>query len=285
VHAQAFTGRLSQSAYSPMPADSALRTGLGAAGVVSFDAAPGLELGAGRFIHEPWQGSGHALSRITIPFRRLYNSQITPVPQNGLASVWGRWVFVPAGLEVYGEYMRNDAASDSRDLVQEPDHDAGFTLGGRRAWAAPDGSVRAVRFEWLDDRITHLARVRPQVRPYQHGSLRQGHTNDGLVLGSAGGQGGDSFTLGYDRYARDGRWTFEAARRVVQTSLGEAAPLGAWDVLYYARVERLRFGRRQDLVLGAALMPELNRNFGRDALNLRLDAGLRFGRPPGAGGR
>ncbi len=276
VHARLLAGLLSQTAYSPMPADSAYRTASGGAAVLTLDAVPGLELGGSRFFHEPWSGASNAVSRLKAPFERFFGSSFLPGAQNQLASVFGRWAFAPSGLEVWGEYMRNDAAADSRDLLQEPDHDSGFTVGSRKAWTNADGAIGAVRVEWLDDRITHLARVRAQVRPYQHNELRQGHTQLGQVLGSAGGQGGSSVTLGYDRYVRDGRWTFEGARRVVQTSLGESAPAGAWDVLYYARVERLRFGRRRDLVLGASAMPELNRNFGRDAFNLRLDAGYRF---------
>ena len=276
VHARLLAGRLSQSDYSPMPADSAYRTAAGGAAVVTLDAVPGLEFGGTRFFHEPWSGASHALSRLSAPFEQFFGSSYLPGAQNQLLSLFARWAFAPAGLEAWGEFQRNDAAFDFRDITAEPDHDTGFTVGTRKAWTAANGSIGAVRVEWLDDRITHLDRVRAQVRPYQHSQLRQGHTNDGQVLGSAGGQGGSSVTLGYDRYVRDGRWTFEGARRVVQTSLTESAPTGAWDVLYYARVERLRFGRRRDLLLGASVMPELNRNFGGDALNLRLDAGYRF---------
>lgn len=276
IHARLLAGRLSQTAYSPMPADSADRTAAGGAAVITVNGVPGLELGATRFFHEPWSGVSHAVSRLRAPFEALYGSSYAPGAQNQLLSVFGRWAFAPSGLEVWGEYMRNDAAADSRDALLEPDHDAGFTVGTRKAWARADGSLAAFRVEWLDDRITHLERVRLQVRPYQHNQLRQGHTNLGQVLGSAGGQGGSSLTLGYDRYVRDGRWTFEGARRVVQTSLAEGAPASSWDVLYYARVERLRFGARRDLFLGASAMPELNRNFAGDAFNLRLDAGYRF---------
>ncbi|GJG88465.1 hypothetical protein tb265_36460 [Gemmatimonadetes bacterium T265] len=276
VHARLLAGRLAQSAYSPMPADSAYRTASGAAAALTLDAVPGLELGGTRFYHEPWTGASHALSRITAPLGGFFGSEVANVAQNQISSLFARWAFAPSGLEVWGEYMRNDAAADVRDLEQEPDQNSGFTVGLRKARTNADGSIGAFRVEWLDDRITHLERVRGQVRPYEHTQLRQGHTQLGQVLGSDGGQGGSSVTLGYDRYVRDGRWTFEGARRVVQTSLGESAPEAAWDVLYYLRVERLRFGRRRDLMLGASAMPELNRNFGRDAFNLRLDAGFRF---------
>ncbi len=276
IHAQLIAGKLSQSAYSPMPADSADRTATGGVVVFSPAGAAGLELGATRFIHTPWSGTSHALSRITAGIASGVHASDQTNSQNQLASVFGRWVFAPARFEVWGEYMRNDAVANSRDLAVEPDHDVGFTVGARRVWTRADGGLGALRVEWLNDAITHLDRVRDQVRPYQHTQLRQGHTELGQVLGSEGGQGGSSVTLGYDRYARDGRWTFEAARRVVQSSLVEAAPVSSYDVLLWLRAERLRFGKRHDLFYGAAVAPELNRNFGSDAFNLRLDAGYRF---------
>ncbi len=276
LHFRLEAGRLAQSAYSPMPADSAYRSAAGGTAVLTINGVPGLEIGGSRFFHDRWDGASSALSRIKEPLGQFFGSSYTVQNSNQLASVFGRWVLAPAHVEVWGEYMRNDAAANSRDLVVEPDHDAGFTVGTRRVWQRRDGAIAALRVEWLNDQITHLDRVRVQVRPYQHFPIRQGHTEVGQVLGSAGAQGGSSTTIGYDRYLRDGRWTVEAARRVVQSSLAEGSPERQWDVLYYMRAERLRFGKHADLFTGVSLMPELNRNFGGDVVNLRLDAGYRF---------
>lgn len=288
VHAVLQTGRLSQSAYSPMPPDSSYRTGIGFAAVATVRGVPGLEFGATRFFHEYWDGTSHALSRLGAPFGGFFGfSGGTLLAQNQLTSVFARWVVAPAQLEVYGEYMRNDGNLDLRDLAGEPDHDAGYTLGLRRAWKRGGNTLAAVRIEALNTRITHLNRVRPQSRPYEHVPIRQGHTELGQVLGSEAGQGGEAQTLGYDVYRPDGRWTFELARRVVQSvpSVAEGAPVDRWDVRYLGRVERLRFGRSADLFLGAGPVVELNRNFGGDVYGVRLDAGWRFGRLPGAGRR
>jgi hypothetical protein len=282
VHARIQAGRLGQSRYSTVPADSARRLATAVAAVVTVRGVPGLELGGSRFFHGPYPANnafGPQVRRLTQTFFVVGGDAPDRVQQNQLASVWGRWAF--AGGEVWGEYMRNDAASDARDYWQEPDHNSGFALGGRRVWGGP-ARLSAVRFETLNTRITAINRLRQQTRPYQHGTTRQGHTERGEVLGSASGQGGLATTLGYDRYDGGGRWTAEAARRVVQSSLGEDAPTDRWDVLNYVRVERLRFGRQYDLVVGVAGVAELNRNFGRDAYQLRLDAGLRFGRVPDA---
>lgn len=282
VHAVLQTGRLSQSAYSTMPADSAYRTGVGLAAVATVRGVPGLEVGAARFLHEAWEGAGHALSRAGAPFQGFFGtSGGTAGAQNQITSVFARWALVPARVEVWGEYMRNDGNLDARDLAGEPDHDSGYTVGLRRVWRRADNTLSAFRVEALNTRITHLDRVRLQGRPYEHGTLRQGHTELGQALGSEAGQGGGAQTVGYDVYRPDGRWTVELARRVVQTSLAEGAPEGDWDVRYLARVERLRFGRSADLFLAAGPVVEFNRNFGHDAYGVRLDAGWRFGRLPG----
>lgn len=281
AHVRMQAGRLSQSAYSTVPADSARRLATALTAVVTIRGVPGLELGGTRFFHGSWPENGNfgpRLRALTQTFFVVGGDPTGGVPQNQLASVWGRWVF--SGAEVWGEYMRNDASLDSRDFWQEPDHDAGYVAGARRVWKRPNGSLSAFRFETLNTRITHLVRVRGQTRPYQHGQFRQGHTELGEVLGSAAGQGGLATTLGWDRYAADGRWTVEAARRVVQSSLAEGAATDHWDVINYLRAERLRFGRGQDLMLGVTGMAELNRNFGRDQYQLRIDAGVRFGPTP-----
>lgn len=286
IHAVLQTGRLSQSAYSPMPADSAYRTGVGVAAVATVRGVPGLEIGGSRFFHEFWSGTSHAFSRLGVPFGGLFGfSGGTPIPQNELSSIFARWAIAPAQFEVYGEYMRNDGNLDFRDLEGEPDHDAGYTVGLRRVWKRGGNTLAAFRVEALDTRVTHLERVREQSRPYEHVPIRQGHTELGQALGSEAGQGGGAQTIGYDLYRPDGRWTFELSRRVVQSapSAVEGAPTGNWDVRYVARVERLRFGRAADLFLAAGPVVELNRNFGGDAYGVRLDAGWRFGRIPGAG--
>ena len=286
AHVRVQAGRLSQSDYSTVPVGEARRLLTAVTAVATVRGVPGLELGGTRLFHGQWPDDGDfgpRLRALTQGFFFTGGDPANGVVQNQLASVFGRWAW--PGFEVYGEYLRNDANLDLRDFWQEPDHDAGYTVGARRVWRRPDGTLTAFRFETLNTRIGHLNRLRYQTRPYQHTPIRQGHTEAGEVLGSAAAQGGLATTLGWDRYRADGRWTAEAARRVVRSSLGEGAPERRWDVVNYVRVERLRFGRRQDVVAGVTAMAELNRNFGRDAYQLRLDGGVRFGTLRRPGGR
>jgi hypothetical protein len=279
LHLRVDAGRLGQSPYSAAAADTARRLATSAVVTLTPAGLPGLELGGARFFHQAWNGWG----RLDPGLRAITAGLFVPgdqdaVPQNQLSSVFARWVFPADRLEVWGEYMRNDASANSRDFWVQPDHNSGWLVGIRRVWVRPSGALLAARVEHLDTRITHLVALRGQTRPYQHNELRQGHTSRGELLGSFSGQGGMATTVGLDRYVPDGRWTVELARRVRQSSLTNAATVRAWDVYQIVRAERLQTrGRLGDAFAGASGVWELNRDFGRDAYSLRLDLGLRLG--------
>jgi hypothetical protein len=283
LHLRLEAGRLDQSPYLPMPADSTRRVMSGLAFVATIRGVPGLEIGGARFFHRPWGEKGLTLDALSVPFEGLLKESLMSkdaqgaAPDNQLGSVFARWAFPSAGLEVYGEFARNDHNQDQRDLLLEIDHTSAHMLGARRVWRRGPDKLRGLRLENMNALVSHLSRVRGQSRFYQHAGLRQGHTQRGQLLGSAAGLGGGALTLGFDEYRPDGRWTFELARRVRQQPLGEGAPRSMWDVYNIARAERLRFTERGDVVLGVSGIAELNRNFGDDSYGVRVDLGWRFG--------
>ncbi|HQR30443.1 MAG TPA: hypothetical protein PLL32_08535, partial [Anaeromyxobacteraceae bacterium] len=48
---------------------------------------------------------------------------------NALLGLYGRWVFPGAGVEVYGEWVREDGWVNWKDFTKELDHSVGYTLG------------------------------------------------------------------------------------------------------------------------------------------------------------
>jgi hypothetical protein len=58
---------------------------------------------------------------------------------NSLFAVYWRWVFPPVGLEIYGEWTREDYAGSLADLVRQFDHPAAGTLGLQKVWASGAG--------------------------------------------------------------------------------------------------------------------------------------------------
>jgi hypothetical protein len=169
VHGRAVWGRLEQSDYSPVtgPAKFASpeqpgtrRFMAGLVGTVQPGALPGLELGVSRFYHSPWPEGGLSGAQFTKPFEAVLKADLGPqngVPgdrlsdyDNQLASLFGRWVFPGTGFELYGEYAREDHNYNARDLVQEPDHEAGYVVGARKAYLRRDGRILALRGEVIN---------------------------------------------------------------------------------------------------------------------------------------
>jgi hypothetical protein len=291
VHGRVLVGRLEQSAYSPAPADSGSRLAAGIVATFVPRWVPGLELGFTRFFHQRWPVGGLLLSDFLIPLqgfilsssrfsRKYIPTDPNYTPQNQLASGFARWALPASGLEIYGEYARDDRNADLRDLLSEPDHISAYALGVVKLLHRSARSYSFFRAELTNGRITDLARLRDQAGLYVHVPIIQGHTNRGQLLGSpAAALGGAGWTIGLDKYGTDGRWTLEGTR-LARPSGPYAEGAGSargWDVSYAVRAERLLFRRGWDITAAVTGVFDLNRNFSRDAFNLRLDVGSRFG--------
>jgi hypothetical protein len=290
-------GRLSQSAYSETP--DSLATRLGSGIVVSF--APGgpftgLEVGGTRFFHRPWAGTGAgwngSLGRaLRLPFEGLLfkrgqfdvDSPESPayVIENQLGSVFARWAF-PQGFEVYGEYGRDDAAVDSRDLLAQPEHDVAWMLGAQHLVRHAPQRWSVWRIEAVNGLMGPITRVRPQVPFGTHGTLRQGHSHRGQMLGTPFTLGGGGVTFVLDRYAPGGstRWTFDrmivAGPRSGESLEGAATPRG-WDVQHALRYRRTRFRGGVDLSLEGGIVVEQNRDFRSNTASIVASVDVRWG--------
>ncbi len=123
---------------------------------------------------------------------------------NTLLGLYGRWVFPPAGVEVYGEWTREDAWVSAADLAKELDHSAGYTIGLQKVFLGKDYWVRLLA-EISDDSIPRPGRDwRPNpVAYYTHGG-NTNYTNGGQILGAAMGPGGSTQYLAVDVLAPSG---------------------------------------------------------------------------------
>ncbi len=127
-----------------------------------------------------------------------------------------------------------------------------------------------------------LVQSRPQAPFYVHSGLRQGHTYDGQILGSAYGYGGAAAEVAVDWYHPGGRWTVKWTR-LLRGSLAPDTvattpqnPRGL-DVMHTLGVEGLFFRGRYDIWAGVTGVYEFNRDFQRDAFNLNLFLAVRTG--------
>ena len=202
-------GMLSQTAWSPVqgsehyvsvdePGTKRISSGLSVSFLPSL--LPGFELGASRFYHSPYRfRSANRWKEWSKPFEGLLkngfnNRSDAPGDQNGdidnqLASFFTRVVFPSRGVEATFEWLREDHSWDSRDLAGEPENNAAY-LGSIRAVTHRSAThLSVLTLEHFDGDVRPIAQVRPQGFLYVHGSLLQGHTERGQLLGSPIGVG------------------------------------------------------------------------------------------------
>ncbi|OLD51574.1 MAG: hypothetical protein AUI63_00670, partial [Gemmatimonadetes bacterium 13_1_40CM_2_60_3] len=289
AHLKVIYGRLDQSNYSPVTGPkfyaSRLETGrvrFASGLVVTFQPRgfDGLEIGGARFIHSIWPRSGIPPSYFRKPLQSFLKVNLAGIDQqiagtdNQLASAFARWAFRESGLEVYGEYYREDHSYDLRDLVQEPDHQRGYSLGLAKIFARQSSQFNVLRVEVINFQLPPLATTgRGEGSIYVHSPIRQGHTNRGQLLGADIGVGAAAAsTVRWDHYSSAGRWAIFWRRDVRQetsdpTLTAPAVPQIS-DFLYAFGFERLKFTRRFDLTTSLTLMRDLSRDLSNSRSNV-----------------
>jgi hypothetical protein len=244
----------------------------------------GLSLGAARAFVQPWDDLG--LREWLAVFQSLEKQSLATADNptgdnprdNQLASVFGRWVFPEVGLELYGEWAREDHNWSWWSTLREPDRSQAWQLGLQKVFRAGARLVR-VGVELTDlQELVGLASSTGLPVYYVHaGDL--GYTNRGQLLGSWLGPGGDGQTIALDVFHRGGR-------------------LGGWlervrrnDAWYWTEIDavqgdfshdvELALGLRQVLTAGpvevsweASAAYRQNRDFLRHEPNFRLALGL-----------
>lgn len=305
LQAQVVYGMERQSDFSPVtgpdtfttvdqPGTRRFMSGL----VVTFSPkpVPGLEIGAARYFHEAWSGSITS-AQLRTPFEGILKSSIPAglaipgfddkdVLKNQIASIFGRWVLPHSGLEMYAEYGHEDHNADTRDLKSEPDHSRIAMVGLRKVFVRSDSTFNALRMEYIDGSEPTLGRHRGEGGVYSHSLLRQGHTQDGQLLGADIGVGSPAgVEVAWERYSPRGRTTWYA-RRIEQNS---QAPLLSADsagpvthplsaTLGY---EHRRFAKLADITYGAALTDAKRGPTLSKGINISATVGISFRLPGG----
>ncbi len=251
---------------------------------------PGLSVGVGRTHVQPWDGLRFRdyFAMFQSFEKKQLQSWYGPAGDNPrdnqLAAAFARWVFPEVGLEIFGEWAREDHDWSWWGTVREPDHSQAYLLGLQKTFRA---GARLVRFH---AELTHLQELRPLANArgvpvyYVHNN-DLGYTNEGQLLGAWIGPGADSQTIAVDVFHRGGRigGYLERVRRNDAYYWAVVEPVqGSW-----SHDAELTLGMRQVLRvgpmevswdLGAAYRQ--NRDFIRHERNLKAELGLAvpFGR-------
>ena len=151
-----------------------------------------LEVGAARTFH---YRTRRAYDLDLEPVFGFLTPSVTNRVGDELGSIFMRAVLPEHGMEFYGEWARTDRyGSIENDLLTEPDHSQGYTIGFQKLSPIGDGAFR------LRGELVHL-QERGEDRGgsgrvlnvfYTNGQLRQGHTHDGQLLGAWVGPGADA---------------------------------------------------------------------------------------------
>lgn len=175
---------------------------------------PDLTLGVSRVVYAGVSGPAAVPGRFLDVFTRWASRDPTAADSTRsggaeqILSVFGRWIFPRDGFEVYAEWARVELPRSFRDLVSEPNHTQGYTLGTQ--WARPVRREGAFR---LQAELTYLEESatfnnRPGRSYYVSSSVPQGYTHRGQLVGAAVGPGGSNQWVGGD-YLASG-WHFGA---------------------------------------------------------------------------
>ncbi len=221
-------GGLAESLFFDADAANDFRSLSGLAATFRPAPVPDLTLGVARVVYVSLNGRSELPKRAFDVFRHWERPRVVTeaIPSSGstvadsfrvslanpgfdqILSVFGRWVFPRNGLEVYAEWARLELPASVTEMLNQPGHSQGYTLGAQ--WARPLRGPAILRLQtelsYLEESSTFDNRPVPSY--YVGNSVPQGYTHRGQVVGAATGPGSSSQWLAGDYLA--GRWRLGA---------------------------------------------------------------------------
>lgn len=229
---------------------------------------PGLNLGIARVYHDTAHAAGQPVS---FYLKRLAESPLFSGGGNrvgnGIGALYFRWVLPESGFEFYGEWARDDTPYNLEDILREPDWTAVWSAGFQKVYVRPQRITRVFGEVVRLGASTATVRTgRGPVTFYTHGTVPQGHTQKGQMLGSWTGPGSDAQRVGFDTYDRHGltgaylervRYDDDAYYATFARTYGEARH----DVEATLGLRRVQFVDRFQLEGALALSRRYDRDF------------------------
>jgi Capsule assembly protein Wzi len=258
-------GVLSQTPWSPVQGSESYvdaqtsgtrRIGTGLSVSLMPDLLKNLEVGASRFYHSPFLAvPSERWKAWSKPFEGVLKKSFRdrsgpPGDQNGdidnqLASFFARFVFPQRGVETSFELFREDHSWDSRDFAQEAENNGAVMAAIRVATHRSPTKLAVLTLEYFDGDIRPIAQARPQGFLYVHGTLLQGHTQRGQLLGSPVGVGAISGAkASWESFGASGSTRFTVQRLRTRS-------VGTSDIQGLYRSAQVGVGNSHDWILDA----------------------------------
>lgn len=175
-----------------------------------------LTFGIIRVIHL-YEENGFNIQNAVLPFNltSLSSSFNTgPQDRNQSFSSYIHIQLPEANAEIYGEFFREDHSFDVRDFINQPHHNSAYSFGFQKISYIPWVDFLKTNLEFTNLTTSALEQVRFQTFLYTHTTVRQGHTNQGQILGAAIGPGSNSQYLSFDAYKGNYKFGIFAQRWV-----------------------------------------------------------------------
>jgi hypothetical protein len=200
-------GRLQESDFFDQDNSNDYRTLSGIVLTFQPSFALGLTLGVGRTVFAPvvegssrWRAGFHAMESVGSPNRGDPTTE-DQLQRDQISILFGRWVFAPHGLEIYGEWARFEEPASFRDFLEFPQHSAGYTAGFQWVQASNQSARLRTQVEITNLEPSSTFRHRTPFSSYASQVVPHGYTHKGQVIGSGIGPGASSQWLALDRLA------------------------------------------------------------------------------------
>lgn len=137
-------------------------------------------------------------------------------------SAFGRWVLPKVKMEIYGEFIRTDHALNWRELILNPEHSRGYTLGFSKIIPLREKKQVFINMEMTqtENSINNLVKYEGSNFNFNHGGLGlyenfqvvHGLTHKGQVIGSGLGHSGNSARITISKVNGLNNWGFSFER-------------------------------------------------------------------------
>lgn len=146
-------------------------------------------------------------------------------PDNQVANVFMRYILPDYGVEIYGEYGRNDHNADLRDFKAQPNHARAYTVGMIKASKLSLNRILAINIELTQTDAMRAGLTRGEKNIggrlggwYGHAHQVMGFTSRGQIMGSGYGPGLNSQIIKTELLDSGGKVGLKLARIVYHNS-------------------------------------------------------------------
>ncbi|HWK89468.1 MAG TPA: capsule assembly Wzi family protein [Longimicrobium sp.] len=204
LEAKWLLGGLSASGYTTPEDDGDGRRSLSALGL-TLQPGAGFTVGIARGVYSPVEEWGQVAGRaVDVLGQWDAGRDSTGRAAEQMTSLTARWISPGDGAELYVEWARRELPASFREVLLQPEHSQGYTLGGQLARPLRAGTLR-LQAEHTTLEKSSTFRDRPIGSWYASRRIPEGYTQRGQVIGAAIGPGASGQWLAGDYVAGRGQ--------------------------------------------------------------------------------